>query len=137
MLVQVRGNRFRLMQAAGGPPRNSFRRMFYGQVLERSQGAMIRGSFKMHPVVRLVLFIWYGGVIGVSLLLSAVNVGRALGMPIRGTAAGWPVLAFPILMVVFAVVLVRSGVAFSNEGDRIVVQYMGELLDASVEPSRA
>src|SRR5207249_323666 len=81
MLVRVRGNRFRLMKAAGGPARNSFRRMFHGQVLEHSQGAVIRGRFKLHAFVRFFLFVWFGGVIGVGLMLLAANAGRALGMP--------------------------------------------------------
>jgi len=89
MLVRVRGNRFLLMKAAGGPPRNSFRRMFHGQVIEHRGGALIRGRFKMHSFVRFGLVVWFGGLIAVGLLLFSANASRALGMPMKESAPGW------------------------------------------------
>ena len=137
MLVRVRGNRFLLMKAAGGPPRNSFRRMFHGQVIEHRGGALIRGRFKMHSFVRFGLVVWFGGVIAVGLLLFSASASRALGMPMKESAPGLLSLVAPILMALFGVVLVRSGISWSSEGERVVVEYMQELLHASVKSSRA
>ncbi|HEX7795307.1 MAG TPA: hypothetical protein VF456_13185, partial [Vicinamibacterales bacterium] len=61
MFVRVTGARIELMKAAGGPPRNNFRRKFYGTVREHD-GALIRGSFWPHPVTIAFSTVWLSGV---------------------------------------------------------------------------
>jgi hypothetical protein len=84
MLVRVSGTRFRLMKASGGPPRNSFRRMFHGEILECPKGSMVRGRFKLHFLVRAFMSVWLGGI-------SCAAVGVLL------TPGKRPFVAFPVL----------------------------------------
>jgi len=116
MLVRVSGTRLRLMKASGGPPRNSFRRMFHGEVVEHPSGALIRGRFALHFLVRAFLCVWFGVV-----TYAAVRV--------LFTAGERSVVAFPILLGLVGVAIVRSGISLSRRGEREVLHYLRELLE--------
>src|SRR2546425_3063819 len=137
MLVRVRRNQFRLMKAAGGPPRNAFRRMLQGEVLDHRQGALIRGRFRLLPFVRLFLLVWFGGVGAFGVLLLVSNLSSAIGVPFGGKAPGWSSVAIPGLMAAFGIALVRSGISWSSAGEEQCIQYLGELLGAAPLPVHA
>jgi hypothetical protein len=71
--ARIRGNRFRLF--AWGPVnlRNSFAPFFHGRVEEAGGTTLIRGRFRMHSIVQVFLFVWFGGLLagaGLILLLA-------------------------------------------------------------------
>ena len=136
MLVRVRDNQFRLMKAAGGPPRNAFRRMLNGEVLDHPQGALIRARFCLLPLVRLFLLVWFGGVGAFGVLLLVNNLSHAIGVPFGEKAPGWS-WVFPGLMGALGIVLVRLGISLSRAGEEQCIQYLGELLGAAFLPAHA
>jgi len=104
------------MKASGGPPRNALRRMFHGEVLEHPSGALIRGRFALHFLVRAFLCVWFGGV-----TYAAVRVLLTAGERF--------VVAFPILLGLVGVAIVRSLISLSSPGEREVFHYLRELLE--------
>jgi hypothetical protein len=129
-LVWVRGNQFIVMKAVGGPPRNSFRRLFHGEIYDDPRGALIRGRFRLHVVVRLFLCVWFGAVVAIGVLLIVMNIGRGLGVFLGQKTPGWWPTLIPGLMLSFSIVLVRSGISFSRSGEEQVIHYLKESLEA-------
>ena len=101
----VRGHRFRLF--AWGPPniRNSFAPLFYGRLEEAEGKTRIYGRFRMHTLVRAILFVWFGGLLAIT--------GMLLFLPASDWGAGERPPRFallgPTLMGLLGFGLVRFG----------------------------
>jgi len=72
--------------------------------------------FALHFPVRAFLCVWFGGV-----AYAAVRV--------QLTADERSVVAFPILLGLVGVAIVRSGISLSSRGEREVLLYLRELLE--------
>ena len=106
------------MKASGGPPRNSFRRMFHGEVLDSPKGSIIRGRFRLHFFVRAFMFVWLTGI-----TYAAVRVLL--------TPGNWPFVAFPVLVGWFGLAIVRWCISVSRPGEDEVVNYLRGVVNGS------
>ncbi len=137
VFIWVRGDRIKIARASGGPQQNSFRRLFDGKVVEHYRGALIEVRFRLPRFVALFMAVWFGaylyaiGLITVSVASRAI--GHPIGLPLNDNA-GPMVLLVPVLML-FGVVLVRSGIHMARAGEEEVVHFITSTLAASMIPS--
>jgi hypothetical protein len=87
---------------------NSYRRFFYGTIKSNGNQTIISGEFRLHPLVKVVLTFWFGGIIvlgGSSFiigLLSIVNRTQEMGKAIIALAA-------PLILYGFGIGLLKIG----------------------------
>ena len=128
VFVKVRANRFRLFAQGHKYVRNSFVLFFYGRVEESGDGARIIGVFRMHPLVRVFLLIWFGGLAIMSVVFPFVAFSGKV-------QAGEPPVIFvvaPLLMILLGVGLVSFGRWLSRGQVSRLRQFLSEELKATL-----
>ena len=127
----VRPSSFRLF--AKGPMfvRNSFEPYFYGSVLEADGRTLIRGRFRMHPVVLVFMTVWFIGVVTIGGLITAVMLyelltGRRVSTEM---APGLAALLGPA-MLAFGIGLVALGWRMGRSQREQIEQFLETALQA-------
>ena len=87
--AKIRGDHFRLY--AWGPLnlRNSFAPLFYGRLEGVDSKTHIHGRFRMHPITRAFLIVWFGGLVAMA--------GLILTLPPSAWGSGPPPSVFMAL----------------------------------------
>jgi len=127
VFAKVRANRFRLFAQGHKHVRNSFVLFFYGRVEESHDGTRIIGAFRMHPVVRVFLLIWFGGLVIMSVVFPVVAFSGKV-------QAGEPPVIFvvgPLLMILFGVGLLSFGRRLSRGQVSRLLDFLREELKAT------
>lgn len=103
--AKIRDDHFRLFAWGPANVRNSFAPFFYGILQSEADGTSIRGHFRVHPVVRGFVALWFGGLIAGSALF--------LFMPQSNWSGGQ---APPALAVLAPVAMIFLGFGFVHFG---------------------
>lgn len=107
---------------------NSFSRIFYGELIKKENGTIIQGSFCRHIIVKLFMTIWFGGVIfvgGIMFLVCFSNVFLGTSNGDGNSVLG---LIIPPIMFIFGILLVKSGVWFSINEEKYVLEFIRKTL---------
>jgi len=119
----VRDNRFGIRSRGSLLVRNSFRRTFVGEVVDRNGQTWVIGRFKMARWVSVFLATWFA-----LLFLFMSDVSSALlshDPNCQGTLCGTPaVLLVPLGMMVAGVALISVGIVMSQGGERKVMRFL-------------
>lgn len=103
--ARVRDGRFRLFAWGPANLRNSFAPFFHGRLEEVDGKTRIYGHFRMHRLVHVFLFLWFGGLLAMA--------GLLLFLPASAWGSGQrpPMLAVlgPVVMGLLGFGLVRFG----------------------------
>jgi len=127
IIGKFKGNKFRLNKRIYY--RNSFIPYFYGEVVKVEGGSEIIGEFKMHPLVRIFMGVWFAGV-GFSFLTGLYSYcfpgsGNGNNHPL-----GWGGL-IPLAMIAFGVLLVKSGQWFERNSKVDIIEFLNHCAGAS------
>ena len=128
ILARVHDNSFRL-RIRRGMWHNSFDRLFYGQLESTGSGALIHGTFRLHPFVVAFTTVWFCGVAfigGLTVFLIVAGLIRHRSH-VDGALAG---VAIPMLMLAFGIALLRFGRHLSRSGEARLQRFICETLSA-------
>ena len=121
MLVSVDGDRFTVMNGSDDLGPRTLRTRLYGAIAGGRDRVEVRGRFRLHPMARAALIVWFASLALVTILVAIIN---------RSAVS----VAVPIVMMGLALQVIRSGVAQSRRGEPAVVEFVARLLDARVAP---
>lgn len=122
MLVSVDGDRFTVMNGSDDLGPRTLRTRLYAAISSEHDRVEIRGQFRLHPMARVALIVWFASLALVTILVAIIN---------RSAVS----VAVPIVMMGVALQVVRSGVAQSRRGEPAVVEFVERLLDARASGS--
>lgn len=108
MEAKVRGDRFRLFAQGPRFVRNAYAPFLYGRVEAALGGTRIVGRFRMHPLVRVFNFIWYGGLVIMGFLFPVLALSQEF-------PAGEP----PFWIIIGPWLMILVGLGFEAFGRRI------------------
>ena len=100
MLGKIQGNKFRIQKRRDY--RNSFAPFFYGQLTNDGADTLIEGEFRMHPVAKAFMAVWFAFLLIFSLMAailppqSQFEAGR---VPLLAASVG--MMAFGVALVLF------------------------------------
>ena len=110
---------------------NGFARLFYGRPIPESGGTRVEGHFAMNSLTRVFMSFWFGivGLVCVSTLFTR-GAEFVTGRFLR--EEGWLGL-IPFGMLAGGFLLVFVGRLLSRGGERFIVEYVQDALNARVE----
>ena len=118
--------RFRLFVLGPDYIPNSFMPYFYGLLIPTSDGTILRGSLRRHPMVSVLFVLWCGWFFGIlGFFLWAVVTGY-------GRFEVHPALAVLAVLCVWGmgVVVIRSGVRKGQPQEEALLKFVESILEA-------
>ncbi len=114
--------------------RNSFQNFLTATMRPEGTGTVISGEFAMHPIVRVFMTIWFGGVIliGGTMFIGTIG-GFLFGLAPHGDNA-WIGVVVPPLMLLFGFALVRFGSYLARDEARFITDFLLQVLNANDTP---
>jgi hypothetical protein len=127
--ANVRGDRFRLFGSGPLNIRNSFAPFYYGRLEESSGGTRIKGRFRLHPLVRVFLAVWFGGL--------AVMEALMLWLPRSAWGHGrpppWWAPLGPVAMMMLGYGLILAGGWFARGQLESMQRFLSRELEAQLQ----
>ncbi len=129
IVAKVRGERFRLFAQGARYVHNSFIPLLYGRIQPTSEGTRIVGRFRMHPVVRVFMSVWFGGlaIMAVVLCLVALFGNADAGRP------PFILMLGPLLMILFGIGLLSFGRRIARGQVSRLLEFLRVELEAAPE----
>ena len=118
ILGQLHDSNFRLQKRRYY--RNSFAPFFFGRFVTVEGGTRIEGEFRMHPLVKVFMSVWYGflGLMFVVMLITVI-AGRADVQ--RGALAG---LVIPLGMAAFGFALIKFSRWLGRNEETAIIAFL-------------
>jgi hypothetical protein len=128
MLVMFEGGRVVVRNVSDGSPPHPLRRILYAEIVERPDGAVIRGRFRLPTVARLGLSLWFACTGAIAMLLVAGMVTGEGNLP--SPLNGWTAVAVTVVFIGAAVALVRAGLAQSRAREAAIAAFLRRIVDS-------
>ncbi len=105
IIAKVNGERFRIFARGPRYVHNSFAPFLYGRVAANADGTRIDAKFRMHPVVRVFMSVWFGGLAIMALAFPLILLTGNL----KADVPPFTVIATPFLIILFGIGLIAFG----------------------------
>ncbi len=131
VLGSINGDKFHLY-VVRKDFRNSFSPHFYGKLVARPSGTIIKGYFAMHFFVKIFLSIWFTGVIAVGGRITVLFIKSLLtGRPIIG--ATYLDLIYPAALFLCGLLIVYWCKLLAQDDEAQILGCLQRILDARPE----
>jgi hypothetical protein len=111
---------------------NAFQTYLFGQLIDDGGQTRLRCRFAIHPIVFVIVLLWFGGVLFAALLplwtgQRSVTVNVPTGSYI---VDGWGVFVFPLLLAACGTALVVAGRYLARDEKAFLIDFLRQTLDA-------
>jgi hypothetical protein len=126
--VEIAAPRFIMRHTADGPPPHALRRLFDGEVVERPDGTVVTGRFRLHTMTRVALALWFASMSLIVVLIGAGNLAGRMELP--AAVSGWVGVGVPLAILAAAAWLVRSSLVQSRRLEEEMERFLTRLVSA-------
>lgn len=111
--------------------RNPLTRIFYGSISKDSNGSVIEGSFKVFLFVKIIMVVYFAGLITLGGFLAVAIFSEMIQDNLLITEDGliFSLLAI-ILMLLFGVFIFRYGAKLSEKEEKYLIMFLEDTLNA-------
>lgn len=111
---------------------NSYARIFYGRIRKDDKGSVIEGSFKTLFLVKILMVVYFAGIITISVFLTIATCFKRA--PDNVGIIEVELIFFllvAILMLLFGIFHYRYGAKLSKKEEEYLIMFLEETLNAN------
>jgi len=110
---------------------NSFQTFLTATVRAHDAGTVIQGEFAMHPLTRIFMPVWFGGVLFVGGASYMISVFSKVTHPSPHQEASWPLLLISAGMLVCGYLVLQFGRYLARYEAAFITEFLRSTLDST------